>query len=79
MCCPGPFRSTASSSRPAYSHPPPLNHLPALPRKHINLSLFYMIDLLCDERLRPLYERLGMGIAAGMMMRDYDNQSGQQQ
>lgn len=38
----------------------------------------YMIDLLCDENLRPFYEKLGMSKATGMMRRDYENQSGKE-
>ena len=40
------------------------------------LSDHYMIDLLCDERMQPYYERLGMKRAHGMMIRRYENQSG---
>lgn len=36
----------------------------------------YMIDLLCDEELQPYYERFGMQRATGMLMRNYDRQSG---
>ena len=36
----------------------------------------YMIDLLCDPDLQPFYASLGMRPASGMMLRDYDNQSG---
>lgn len=36
----------------------------------------YMIDLLCDEDLQPYYERFGMQPATGMLMRNYDRQSG---
>jgi ribosomal protein S18 acetylase RimI-like enzyme len=36
----------------------------------------YMIDLLCDPELQPYYERLGMRRATGMLLRNYDRQSG---
>jgi ribosomal protein S18 acetylase RimI-like enzyme len=36
----------------------------------------YSIDLLCDEELQPYYERLGMRRATGMLVRNYDRQSG---
>lgn len=40
------------------------------------LKHFYMIDLLCDENLQSYYEKLGMSRAKGMMIRNYENQSG---
>lgn len=40
------------------------------------LSHLYMIDLLCDEDVRPFYERLGMRTATGMLIRNYARQSG---
>lgn len=40
------------------------------------LDELYIVDLLCDEELRPFYERLGMQRAAGMMLRRYGRQSG---
>ena len=36
----------------------------------------YMVDLFCDPELQPFYERLGMQPAAGMLVRNYDRQSG---
>ena len=36
----------------------------------------YMVDLVCDEKLRPFYERLGLKPAVGMLKRNYANQSG---
>lgn len=36
----------------------------------------YMIDLLCDEDVQPFYTRLGMRPTTGMMVRNYDRQSG---
>ena len=40
------------------------------------LSNLYMIDLLCDQELQAFYAKRGMFEARGMMMRNYDNQSG---
>jgi len=40
------------------------------------LGDFYMVDLLCDPELQPFYARLGMSPATGMMLRNYDRQSG---
>lgn len=36
----------------------------------------YMIDLLCDPDVQPFYARLGMSPANGMLLRNYDRQSG---
>ena len=41
------------------------------------LKDFYMIDLLCDEDLQGFYEKLGMSKARGMMVRNYEYQSGE--
>lgn len=43
-----------------------------------SLADIYMVDLLCDEELQPYYERLGMRRATGMLVRNYDAQSGRQ-
>lgn len=40
------------------------------------LSEYYMVDIVCDDKLRPYYEKLGMRAAIGMMIRNYDRQSG---
>jgi ribosomal protein S18 acetylase RimI-like enzyme len=40
------------------------------------LSRLYMVDLLCDAGLQPFYERFGMRRAAGMLLRNYERQSG---
>jgi GNAT superfamily N-acetyltransferase len=40
------------------------------------LRHLYMIDLLCDPEVQPFYERLGMRRAQGMLIRNYDRQSG---
>ena len=41
------------------------------------LRSFYMIDLLCEPDLHPFYEQLGMRRAAGMLIRNYDRQNGE--
>ena len=41
------------------------------------LGGLYMVDLLCDRELQPFYERLGMKAAHGMMVRNYERQSGE--
>lgn len=43
------------------------------------LDHLYAIDLLCDLETMPFYERLGMRPATGMMIRNYDKQSGSKQ
>ncbi|HSG14736.1 MAG TPA: GNAT family N-acetyltransferase [Anaerolineae bacterium] len=40
------------------------------------LDHLYAIDLVCDLEVQPFYERLGMRPAAGMMIRNYERQSG---
>ncbi len=40
------------------------------------LEDYYMVDLLCDPGLQEYYEELGMKKATGMMLRNYDKQSG---
>ena len=40
------------------------------------LGDLYMIDLICDQELQAFYAKRGMVEATGMMMRNYDNQSG---
>lgn len=37
----------------------------------------YMVDLLCDPELQPYYASLGMRPATGMLLRNYDRQSGE--
>jgi GNAT superfamily N-acetyltransferase len=39
------------------------------------LRHLYQIDLMCDDDVRPFYERLGMQPAGGMVARNYDRQS----
>jgi ribosomal protein S18 acetylase RimI-like enzyme len=40
------------------------------------LSGLYAIDLVCDEALKPFYERFGMVSYHAMIKRDYSRQSG---
>lgn len=41
-----------------------------------SLRHLYMIDVLCDEELQPFYEKFTMVRAKGMIIRNYDRQSG---
>lgn len=41
-----------------------------------SLSHLYMVDLLCDSDLQPFYEDLGMTRSTGMVVRNYEAQSG---
>lgn len=40
------------------------------------LQHLYMVDLLCDPPLQRFYSRCGMNPTTGMMIRNYDRQSG---
>lgn len=40
------------------------------------LRQLYMVDLICDSELQPFYARLGMRPWIGMVVRNYDRQSG---
>jgi ribosomal protein S18 acetylase RimI-like enzyme len=40
------------------------------------LSGLYMVDLVCDTELQAFYASLGMRPATGMMVRNYERQSG---
>ena len=40
------------------------------------LKDLYMVDLLCDQGVQPFYERFNLVKAHGMMIRNYDRQSG---
>jgi len=40
------------------------------------LSGLYMVNLSCDEKLQSFHERFGMRRAHGMMLRNYERQSG---
>lgn len=41
------------------------------------LRSLYAVDLLCDEDLQPYYARFGLRAAHGMLLRNYDRQSGE--
>ncbi len=43
------------------------------------LKKLYMIDVLCDPELQEFYERFGMKPAKGMIIRNYERQSGPSQ
>jgi ribosomal protein S18 acetylase RimI-like enzyme len=48
-----------------------------LVRRLLNqLGDLYMIDLVCDPQLQPYYERFGMHAITGMVLRNYERQSG---
>lgn len=40
------------------------------------LEDIYMVDLMCDKDLQPYYEKLGMIKSTGMIVRNYNMQSG---
>jgi ribosomal protein S18 acetylase RimI-like enzyme len=40
------------------------------------LQHIYAIDLICDADVQPFYEQLGMRRYTGMILRNYDRQSG---
>ncbi|MDJ0756902.1 MAG: GNAT family N-acetyltransferase [Ardenticatenaceae bacterium] len=49
----------------------------SLTRKMLTLLTdFYAVDLMCDDELIPFYERFAMQPAGGMIVRNYQNQSG---
>lgn len=41
-----------------------------------SLEHLYSIDLMCDDDVVPFYERLGLQAAGGMVIRNYQHQSG---
>ncbi|HSL44085.1 MAG TPA: GNAT family N-acetyltransferase [Anaerolineales bacterium] len=78
---------TAVSDGISCAYIPHLEVLPAYQGQGIGTSLLrqmlerlkhlYMIDLVCDPELQPFYERLGMRAVVGMVVRNYDRQSGE--
>lgn len=40
------------------------------------LRNLYMVDLLCNPELQPFYGQFGMHPSSGMLLRNYDRQSG---
>jgi ribosomal protein S18 acetylase RimI-like enzyme len=77
---------TAISDGVSCAYIPHLEVLPAYQGRGIGSELMrrmlerlrelYMIDLLCDPDVQPFYGRLGMRPATGMLIRNYDRQSG---
>src|SRR5699024_4778875 len=77
---------TAISDAVLSAYIPFVEVLPAYKNKGIGSELFnrmltelgeiYMIDLCCDEDLIPYYERFGMMESTGMVLRNYNVQSG---
>ena len=79
---------TAISDGVSCAYIPRLEVLPAYQRSGIGSELvrrmlerlhdIYMIDLICDTDVQPFYARLGMQPYTGMILRNYDRQSGAQ-
>ncbi len=77
---------TAISDGVLSAHIPYLEVLPAYQGQGIGRELFrrmleslsglYMVDLICDPKMQGFYEQSGMKPALGMMIRNYDRQSG---
>jgi ribosomal protein S18 acetylase RimI-like enzyme len=78
---------TAITDRVLSAYIPLLEVLPAYQGREIGselmrrmlakLSDVYMVDLLCDPDAQPFYARLGMAPAIGMLLRNYERQSGE--
>lgn len=78
---------TAVSDHVSCAYIPHLEVLPAYQGQGIGSELMrrmveklrhlYMIDLVCDPPLQSFYERLGMKAVVGMVIRNYDRQSGE--
>lgn len=78
---------TAISDLVSCAYIPHLEVLPAYQGQGIGSELvrrmieklrhLYMIDLVCDPALQSFYERLGMRAVIGMVVRNYDRQSGE--
>jgi len=79
---------TAISDGVSCAYIPHLEVLPAYQGSGIGSELvrrmlerlrhLYAIDLICDTDVQPFYERLGMQPFTGMILRNYDRQSGAQ-
>ena len=77
---------TAISDGVSCAYIPHLEVLPAYQGRGIGSELvrrmlerlrqIYMIDLICDADVQPFYARLGMQPYTGMILRNYDRQSG---
>jgi ribosomal protein S18 acetylase RimI-like enzyme len=79
---------TAISDGVSCAYIPHLEVLPAYQGRGIGSELvrqllerlrqIYTIDLICDTDVQPFYARLGMQPYTGMILRNYDRQSGAQ-
>ncbi|HJZ50186.1 MAG TPA: GNAT family N-acetyltransferase [Roseiflexaceae bacterium] len=77
---------TAVSDGVSCAYIPHLEVLPAYQGRGIGSELvrrmlaqlrhLYMVDLICDTDVQPFYARLGMRPYTGMILRNYDRQSG---
>ena len=77
---------TSVSDGVSAAYIPHLEVLPAYQNRGIGSELvrrllnqlgdLYMIDLVCDPQLQPYYERFGMQALTGMVLRNYERQSG---
>lgn len=77
---------TALSDGVLTAYIPLLEVVPAYQKRGIGKELtrrmldklkgIYMVDLLCDPDLQDFYEQLGMRKAQGMLIRNYEHQSG---
>jgi ribosomal protein S18 acetylase RimI-like enzyme len=77
---------TAISDRVLSAYIPLIEVLPEYQKQGIGQELMrrmlkkldrlYMVDLICDERVRSFYERFGMKSSCGMCIRRFDRQSG---
>ncbi|MFS1516539.1 GNAT family N-acetyltransferase [Bacillus sp. SCS-151] len=77
---------TAISDGVLSAYIPLLEVLPAYKNKGVGKELvtrmlqelndMYMIDVMCDEDLQPYYEKFGMTRSTGMIIRNYNKQSG---
>ena len=77
---------TSVSDGVSAAYIPHLEVLPAYQKRGIGSELvrgllnqlghLYMIDLVCDPELQPYYERFGMHAITGMVLRNYERQSG---
>lgn len=78
---------TAVSDHTLSAYIPFLEVLPSYQNNNIGSELVkrmldllkenYMIDLLCDTDVQSFYEKIGMKKASGMMLRNYNKQSGE--
>ncbi len=77
---------TALSDEVLFAYISSLEVLPAYQGRGIGTELtrrmlgrlheLYAVDLLCDPDVQPFYARLGLRPASGMLLRNYERQSG---